>query len=243
MIQLIHITAGYGDKVVIRDITTAFDPSKITVIMGPNGCGKTTLLKTIMGLIKPMSGEILVGACRARPGVCNTPLQKFAPSPMEWINHDVFMIGQGARVFPNMSVRDNIEIATHYWPDRTEFPARLDAVLKHFPDLRGRLDDMAGNLSGGQQQMVALARGLINRPKLLLLDEPSIGLSPKLIGDTFRKLHEINKKTGTGFVIVEHNLKTLLPLTDNAIILSHGRIAYDGASDGKTLAKMLGKIF
>jgi branched-chain amino acid transport system ATP-binding protein len=231
MIQLLHITAGYGDKVVLDDITAAFDPSKITVIMGPNGCGKTTLLKTMMGLLRPMNGGIEIDS------------KPFAPSPMDWIQHGVFMIGQGQRVFPNMSVRDNIEIAAHYWPSRAEFPARLDKVLKHFPDLRTRLDDMAGNLSGGQQQMVALARGLINRPKLLLLDEPSIGLAPKLISDTFHKLREINKKTGTGFIIVEHNLKTLLPLTDNAIILSMGKIAYDGPSDGKTLAKMLDKIF
>jgi len=108
---------------------------------------------------------------------------------------------------------------------------------------RERLDDLAGNLSGGQQQMVALSRGLLNRPRLLLLDEPSIGLAPKLISDTFHKLHEINRKTGTGFIIVEHNLKTLLPLTDRAIILANGKIVYDGASDGKTLSKMLDKIF
>ena len=91
--------------------------------------------------------------------------------------------------------------------------------------------------------MVALARGLINRPKCLLLDEPSIGLAPKLISDTFRKLREINQNTNTGFVIVEHNLKTLLPLTDNAIILAQGKIAYDGKSDGKTLQNMIDKIF
>ncbi|MCL2757909.1 MAG: ATP-binding cassette domain-containing protein [Alphaproteobacteria bacterium] len=232
MIKLNHITAGYGDKVVLSDVSVAFDPSKITVIMGPNGCGKTTLLKTMMGLLRPMSGDISVGGKFSAPA-----------SPADWIKHGVFMIGQGQRVFPNMSVRDNIEIATHHWGNRAEFSARLDKVLKHFPALRNRLDDMAGNLSGGQQQMVALARGLINQPKLLVLDEPSIGLAPKLISDTFHKLREINKKTGTGFIIVEHNLKTLLPLTDNAIILSMGKIAYDDASDGKTLSKMLTKIF
>lgn len=258
MITLNNIIAGYGDKVVLDDITASLDPSKITVIMGPNGCGKTTLLKTIMGLIKPMSGRVCyVGAhdCAQH----HAPLQ---PSPRAWIRYGVFMIGQGQRVFPNMSVRDNLEIMTHWWgkvgrvcpqtrqqddlgtrsPHQT-FQHGLEEVLMYFPDLRSRLDDMAGNLSGGQQQMVALARGLINRPRCLLLDEPSIGLAPKLISDTFHKLHEINRATGTGFIIVEHNLKTLLPLTDNAIILAHGKVAYDGPSDGKTLGKMLDKIF
>ncbi|GHT57576.1 ABC transporter ATP-binding protein [Bacteroidia bacterium] len=231
MITLDHITAGYRDKVVLDYISVTIDLSKVTVIMGPNGCGKTTMLKTIMGLLKPTKGSIEFDGAA------------FSPSPQEWLKHGVFMIGQGQRVFPNMSVRENLEITTHYWRDRSEFPMRLDEVLKYFPDLRERLDDMAGNLSGGQQQMVALARGLLNRPKLLLLDEPSIGLAPKLISDTFHKLREINQKTGTGFLIVEHNLKTLLPLTDNAIILSTGKIAYDGPSDGKTLETMLTKIF
>jgi branched-chain amino acid transport system ATP-binding protein len=231
MLELKNIVAGYDDKVVLNDITTEIDPSKITVIMGPNGSGKTTLLKTVIGLLRSMSGEIIYGG------------MKIIPSPRAWIKYGIFMIGQGQRVFPNMSVRENIEISSHHWSDRAEFPKRLDEVLSYFPDLRERLDDAAGNLSGGQQQMVALARGLINRPKCLLLDEPSIGLAPKLISDTFHKLREINQKTNTGFVIVEHNLKTLLPLTDNAIILTQGRIAYDGKSDGKTLQNMIEKIF
>ncbi|MCL2439940.1 MAG: ATP-binding cassette domain-containing protein [Alphaproteobacteria bacterium] len=231
MITLKKIVAGYGDKVVLADISAKIDPTKITVIMGPNGCGKTTLLKTIMGIVRPMSGEISLAG------------KEFEPSPRAWMRQGLFMIGQGKRVFPKMSVRENLEIMTHYWDDRKKFARRMDEVLAHFPDLRARLDDMAGNLSGGQQQMVALARGLINKPKCLLLDEPSIGLSPKLISETFKKLHEINSATGCGFVIVEHNLKTLLPLTHNALILAHGKLAYDGPSDGKTLDKMLTKIF
>lgn len=231
MIKLDNIFAGYGDKMVLHNINVAIDISKITVIMGPNGCGKTTLLKTIMGLITPKSGTIKFN---------DIPI---SPSPQNWIKHSVFMIGQGGRVFPKMSVRENIEIATHFWNNRNEFEKRLDEVLEHFPDLRDRLSDNAGNLSGGQQQMVALARGLINKPKLLLLDEPSIGLSPKLIKDTFEKIYNINKKSGTGFVIVEHNLKTLLPLTHNAIIIESGRIVYDDPSDGKTLNIMINKIF
>lgn len=130
-----------------------------------------------------------------------------------------------------------------FWLDKKIFPERLKEVLQHFPDLEERLDGLAGNLSGGQQQMVALARGLLNRPKMVFMDEPSIGLAPKLINDTFRKLKEIKDNMGTSFVIVEHNLKTLLPLTDWAYILEQGRVIYDGPSEGKTLDKMLSATF
>lgn len=153
------------------------------------------------------------------------------------------MIPQGKRVFRNMTVLENIELAAHFWPKRFAFHNRLEEILIHFPDLRPRLDDLAGNLSGGQQQMVAIARGLINQPRLLLLDEPSIGLSPKLTADMFNKIKELNTGLGTGFVIVEHNLKTLLPLTDYAYILDQGQVVYEGSSRSKALDKMTASIF
>ncbi len=231
MITLSSITSGYGDKTILHNISCKIDPTKITVIMGPNGCGKTTLLQTIMGLVKTSSGYISYNG------------KKIKPSPNEWLKNGLFMVGQKQRVFPDMTVRDNIMIATHHWKSREQFPEKLDEVLKHFPDLIKRLDDRAGNLSGGQQQMVAIARGLINNPKTLLLDEPSIGLSPKLISETFQKIAQLNRELNTGFVIVEHNLKTLLPLTDNSIIINSGHIVYDGPSDGKTLDNMIANIF
>ncbi|MBR6663264.1 MAG: ABC transporter ATP-binding protein [Alphaproteobacteria bacterium] len=231
MLELKNVDAGYGKKMVLSDVSVKLNDNTITVVMGPNGAGKSTLLKTAYGLIKTSSGEILFNG------------EKIIPTPQKLVELGVFMVPQGKRVFTNMTVMENLELATHFWKERSQFAERLDEVLAHFPDLKSRLTDLAGNLSGGQQQMVALARGLINKPKMVFMDEPSIGLSPKLINDTFHKIKEIKDNMGTAFVIVEHNLKTLLPLTDWAYILDQGKVIYDGKSEGKTLEKMVSAVF
>ena len=231
MLELKNIKAGYGKKAILNDISVVFRDNCITVIMGANGAGKSTLLKTALGVIKPMDGNIYLDG------------KKLRPSPQILVKNGICFIPQKNRVFPEMSVMENLELATHSWTDRSLFPQYLDDVLEYFPDLKSKLSTPAGELSGGQQQMVALARGLISKPKMILMDEPSIGLSPKLINDVFHKIKDLQEHTGTAFVIVEHNLKTLLPLTDYAYILQDGQIAYDGKSNGKTLEKMLSVVF
>ena len=231
MLELKNIKAGYGKKAILNDISVVFRDNCITVIMGANGAGKSTLLKTAFGVIKTMGGEIYLDG------------KKLHPTPQILVKNGICFIPQKNRVFPEMSVMENLELATHSWAGRSLFPQYLNDVLEYFPDLRAKLSDPAGSLSGGQQQMVALARGLISKPKMILMDEPSIGLSPKLINDVFHKIKDLQERTGTAFVIVEHNLKTLLPLTDYAYILQDGKIAYDGKSNGKTLEKMLSVVF
>ncbi len=231
MLELKNIKAGYGKKAILNDISVVFRDNCITVIMGANGAGKSTLLKTAFGVIKQMGGEIYLDG------------KKFHPTPQNLVKNGICFIPQKDRVFPEMSVLENLELATHSWADKSLFPQYLDDVLEYFPDLRTKLSDPAGELSGGQQQMVALARGLVGKPKMILMDEPSIGLSPKLINDVFHKIKELQTNTGTAFVIVEHNLKTLLPLTDYAYILQDGKIAYDGKSNGKTLERMVSVVF
>ena len=231
MLELKNIKAKKKKKAILNDISVVFRDKCITVIMGANGAGKSTLLKTAFGVIKPMGGEIYLDG------------KKLHPSPQILVKNGICFIPQKNRVFPEMSVMENLELATHSWADRSMFPQYLDDVLEYFPDLRAKLSDPAGSLSGGQQQMVALARGLISKPKMILMDEPSIGLSPKLINDVFHKIKDLQTRTGTAFVIVEHNLKTLLPLTDYAYILQDGKIAYDGKSNGKTLERMVSVVF
>lgn len=231
MLELRNIKAGYGKKAILNDISVVFRDNCITVVMGANGAGKSTLLKTAFGVIKPMGGGIYLDG------------KKVHPTPQILVKNGICFIPQKNRVFPEMSVMENLKLATHSWADRSLFPQYMDDILEYFPDLREKLDNMAGELSGGQQQMVALARGLISKPKMILMDEPSIGLSPKLINDVFHKIKDLQTRTGTAFVIVEHNLKTLLPLTDYAYILQDGRVAYDGKSNGKTLEKMVSVVF
>lgn len=231
MMELRNVNAGYDKRQVLNEVSVKIQPGRLTVIMGPNGAGKSTLLKVMFGLLKPSSGEILLDG---------EPLK---PQPASLVRQGILMVPQGKRVFRNMTVLENIELASHFWKDRSIFKSRLDEVLEHFPDLKSRLEDSAGNLSGGQQQMVAIARGLLNRPRLMLLDEPSIGLSPKLISDTFNKIKNLSDTLNTGFVIVEHNLKTLLPLTDYAYILDQGRVVYGGPSRSQTLDQMTARVF
>jgi len=231
MLELRNIKAGYGKKKVLEDVSAIFKKNAITVVMGPNGAGKSTLLKVAFGLLKPYEGEILF---EEKP---------VAASPQMFVQKGVFMVPQGSRVFKNMTVKENIELATHFWKSRKNFEDEFERVLASFEELKPFLRLPAGNLSGGQQQMVALARGLINKPAMVLMDEPSIGLSPKLINDTFYKLKEIKNKTNTAFVIVEHNLKTLLPLTDFAYILKEGKVVYGGQSKGNVLQKMMDAVF
>ncbi len=231
MLTLNNINAGYGKKQVLKDVSVNFENKAITVVMGPNGAGKSTLLKVAFGLLKPYSGEVLFD---------EKPVKA---SPQMFVREGVFMVPQGQRVFKNISVKENIELATHFWKSRQNFDTELERVLTDFEELKPFLKMPAGNLSGGQQQMVALARAFINKPKLILMDEPSIGLAPKLINDIFYKIKEMKDKTGTAFVIVEHNLKTLLPLTDFAYILKDGAVVYNGKSEGSILEKMMSAVF
>lgn len=232
MLELKNINAGYDKRRrILVDVSARMKSDALTVIMGANGAGKSTLLKVMYGLLKAQSGHIFLSG------------KKITPKPKNLVQEGIFMVPQGKRVFRNMTVMENLQLATHFWKDRSPFEEKLNEVIKYFPDLKPRFNDLAGNLSGGQQQMLAIARILLNEPKLVFLDEPSIGLSPKLIQDTFNRIKEIKDQTGTGFVIVEHNLKSLLPLVDYAYILDQGRVIYDGKAKSKTLEKMITHIF
>lgn len=217
MITIKNLSAGYGLVNVLRDVSLDIASGEIVAVLGSNGVGKTTLNNTLSGLIKPKSGEVifegssLVGA-----------------SPETIVDLGLIHVPEGRKLFPNLSVRDNLELGS-YRRGKSERAANLDDVLDTFPKLRDRINQIAGTLSGGEQQMVAIGRGLMSSPKLLILDEPSLGLSPLLVEQMFELIKRINDK-GLTILLVEQNVIQSLAIADRAYVIEEGRIAISGSA-------------
>jgi branched-chain amino acid transport system ATP-binding protein len=231
LLQLNNIHVHYGGVKAIDGISIQIDEGEIIALMGPNGAGKSTVLKTIFGLAPIESGDVVLNGNRIHL------------KPYELVELGISFVPQGKRVFTHLTVLENIEIGGHAIKSKAVLKERIKEVLDIFPALKEKLNQKAGHLSGGQQQMVVLARGLITDPKLLLLDEPSLGLAPKIVKEVFAKIKEINEKRNTAIVVVEHNLKSLLEITDRAYVLDKGKIVSKG--DGKTFLQndTLEKVF
>lgn len=231
LLQLNNIFVSYDGVKALDDVSIKIVEGEIVAFMGANGAGKSTLLKTIFCMAPIKSGEILLKGHRVNL------------MPHELVKIGISFVPQGKRVFKNLTVKENIEIAGNFFKNQDLLSARLHSVLEVFPALRNKLNHKANQLSGGQQQMVALARGLITKPKILLLDEPSLGLSPKIVKEIFKKIKEINLKENTTIIIVEHNLKSLLEIVDRAYLFDKGRIILEGKGkrflQGDTLKKSL----
>ncbi len=207
------LSVRYGALEALHDITLTAQAGEVTVVIGPNGAGKTTLLKTIAGLLAPSAGVIRF---RGEP-VGGLPAYRV-------VRKGIVLVPEGRGIFGDQTVRDNLMLAA---PTAASFRADLPAVLRRFPALEPRLDELAGALSGGQQQMLALARGLIARPRLLLLDEPSLGLAPKLVRDIFEAIRALREE-GVSILLVEQMATMALGLAGRGYILERGRIAVEG---------------
>jgi len=206
----------YGGVKALDNLSIKINEGEIVALMGPNGAGKSTILKTIFGLVPIESGEVVFLG------------NQIKLEPYEVVELGISFVPQGRRVFKHLTVLENIEIGGHAIKSRAVLKERIKEVLDIFPMLKEKLSQKSGQLSGGQQQMVALARGLVADPKLLLLDEPSLGLAPKVVKEVFQKIKEINEKRKTTIVVVEHNIKSLLEITDRAYVLDKGKIAAEG---------------
>lgn len=216
MLQVEQLEIGYGKKQVIFGLSLEVRQGETVAIIGPNGAGKSTILKAVCGLIQPwkghirFEGELLNGSTPAK-NVCRGIT--FAP--------------QGNRVFPDLSVIENLKIAGYHLPKK-ELCSRIEQVLRIFPILRERPKQEAGRLSGGEQQMLALARALIPKPKLLMLDEPSLGLSPGIVKDVFETIKTTNRDTGVSILLVEQKVRQALDICTKVYALKLGKVSFLG---------------
>ncbi|MEJ5363590.1 MAG: ABC transporter ATP-binding protein [Desulfosoma sp.] len=216
MLQVEQLDVAYGDVQVLWDVTFHVDANEFVVLVGANGAGKSTLMKTISGLIRPIRGAIRFGDVR---------LDRV--QPYEVIQFGLSHIPEGRQLFPEMSVLENLEMGALKPEAKAKRKETLEWVFELFPRLKERRHQMAGTLSGGEQQMCAIARGLMSLPRMVLFDEPSLGLSPRLTQEIFRLVQEIHNK-GMTILMVEQNVKQTLAICDRAYVLENGRIVMEG---------------
>jgi len=219
MLEIKELETGYGKKQVLFGLSMGVRNGGIVALIGPNGAGKSTVLKAIIGLIPAWKGEILFDG---------GPLN--GATPAQNVTRGITFAPQGNRVFHDLTVMENLEIGGFQLPKK-EAKERIARVLEFFPMLKERLRQDAGRLSGGEQQMVALARALVPKPKLLMLDEPSLGLAPGLVGDVFEKIAEINRETGVSVLIVEQKVREVLAICGKVYSLKLGKVFFEGTAD------------
>ncbi len=231
MLEVKNIQTGYGKKQVLFDTSLEVKQGEIIAIIGPNGAGKSTILKAVCGLIPVWDGKILFNDTQIN-----------GSSPAKNVKRGITFCPQGNRVFDELSVNENLQIGGIHLKKK-ELAGRIDDVLQLFPMLKDRLKQNAGTLSGGEQQMLALGRALIPEPRLLLLDEPSLGLSPGLIATAFEKIQQINRERGTVILIVEQKVRKVLKICHRVYGIKLGKVAFAGQPDKLVEHDKLRKVF
>ncbi len=216
ILELKEINAGYGDLQVLWDVSLEVEKGEIVSLLGSNGAGKTTTLRVISGILRPFKGRVIFN------GVDVTKM----PSHKR-VEMGLALVPEGRQLFPEMSVVDNLEMGAYTKRAREKLQDTMEWVFNLFPVLRERRNQLAGTMSGGEQQMLAIARGLMSRPDLLSLDEPSWGLAPKLVLEIFSTIQKLRDE-GVTILLVEQNAKAALDISDRAYILETGRIALHG---------------
>ncbi len=216
LLELKNVDTSYGPVEVLRNVSAVINEGEIVCLLGPNAAGKSTTLKTILGMVKPLRGAITLGGARI-DGLATTAV----------VAKGITMVPEGRRLFARMSVRENLGIGANLRKHKGEIERDLERVLSMFPRLKERLGQKAGTLSGGEQQMLAMGRALMARPKLLLMDEPSMGLAPILVERSFEIIQEVHD-AGVALLVVEQNANVSLSIADRGYVLSTGRIVLEG---------------
>jgi branched-chain amino acid transport system ATP-binding protein len=212
VLELRKVSTHYGLIAVLRDVSVEIRPGEIVCLLGGNASGKSTTLKTILGMVTPSEGEVLFDG-QPIGGLSTT----------EIVGRGVTMVPENRRLFTRMTVRENLELGSYLRTDKARVKEDLDRVMELFPRVRERLSQKAGTLSGGEQQMVAMSRALMADPKVLLMDEPSMGLAPVLVDQVFEIIQDINK-LGTTIFVVEQNASMALSIADRGYVLQTGQI-------------------
>jgi branched-chain amino acid transport system ATP-binding protein len=227
MLEIEHVTAGYGDSVVLRDVSLSVPDSTVVALLGPNGAGKTTLLRVASGFVQPMSGNVVLAGedvtgrkphVLSRKGLCHLP--------------------EGRGIFPSLTVRDNLVLQS---PKGAE-SATIEQALIAFPALGNRMKQLAGSLSGGEQQMLALVRTFVSDPKLVVVDEASLGLAPLVVERIFDTLHQI-AAAGVSVLLVEQYVTRALDLADSAYLLNQGEVVFSGPATELRSDEIFGRYF
>ncbi len=229
VLELDNVTGGYGETEILHGVSLKVEPGEIVVIIGPNGAGKSTAMKSVFGLLNLHGGRVLLDD----EDITNTPPEKV-------VRRGVCYVPQTGNIFPNLSVHENLEMGAYV--RRDDFSGRLDEIYQIFPPLVEKRNQPAGTLSGGQRQMVAMGKALMLEPKILLLDEPSAGLSPKYRGEIFRVVRDINA-AGTPILMVEQNAKQALGIADRAYILVDGQNRLDDTGKKLLANKEVAEMF
>ena len=218
LLDVANLVARYGRITALQDVSLTVDEGEIVTLIGANGAGKTTTLRAISGLVRPASGSIRFAG---------NDITRLAPN--EIVRAGISHSPEGRHVFPRMTVRENLELGAFTRRSKSEIAEDTEKVLTIFPRLKERFEQKAGTMSGGEQQMLAIARALMSRPRLLLLDEPSLGLSPKLVQTIFEVIRDISAR-GTTILLIEQNARQALAVAARGYVLEVGAIAHAGGA-------------
>lgn len=232
MIRLNDVVAGYGQKIVLRKVSCHISPSEIVGLVGPNGSGKSTIIKAMYGLIKVETGAILYQG---------REIQNRKPS----INaaEGIGYIPQGNKIFDRLSVQENLELGGFFLKNQKDLISRIDRVYDLFPVLKSHRKKIAGKMSGGERQMLGIGRGLIMNPKLILLDEPSIGLAPRLVSLTMETISVIRSRFNITLLVVEQKVREVLRIVDRVYVLKLGEIVFEETRITQDTEDTLRRIF
>ena len=218
-----NIDAGYGAVRVLEDVSLLVSPGETVALLGTNGNGKSTLMKSIMGIVQPMAGSI-------RATIDDVDHELIGRSTEKIVDLGIAFVPEGRRLFPKLTVTENLLLGAFRPKARSAIERNLDFCFETFPRLRERARQLAGSMSGGEQQMLALARALMSAPRILLIDEPSVGLAPLLVKRTIDKIKELKEGYDLTVLMAEQNFTQAIRIADRGYVIVHGRIAFAGNS-------------